>query len=65
MRDLCVAMKVKDNKQHKYMAYNIASYCLIVIRSGIQWIKSRDSSVNVISVLVSTIIFCYHMKSWC
>ena len=24
--------------------------------------KSRDSSVNVVSVFVSTIIFCYHIK---
>ena len=27
------------------------------------WIKSRDSSANVVSVFFFTIIFCYHVKS--
>ena len=35
----------------------------IQLSSLILMIKSRDSSVNVISVFVLSIIFCYHIKS--
>ena len=55
-------MKVQNNCPSKYITYSLASYYLSLIRSGIWWIKSGDSSVNVIFVFVFTITFCYHMK---
>ena len=54
-RYMCRLMKVQNNSQDKYIAYSLASYYLSLIRS-------RDSIVNVVYVLIFTINFCYDIK---
>ena len=49
-RYMCGLMKFQNKSPHKYIAYSLASYYLNLIRSGIQWIKSKDSTANVVSV---------------
>ena len=56
-------LQVPNSSPRKYIAYSLALYYLSLIRSGISWIKSWDSSVNVVSVFNFTIILCYHIKN--
>ena len=62
-RYMCCSIKIQNNSPHKYIAYSLASYYLNLIGSGIYWIKSRDSIVDVVSVFNFSVIFCYHVKS--
>ena len=62
-RYMCWLIRIQINSLYKYIAYSLASYYLNIIGSGISWIKSRYSSVSVVSVFNSSIIFCYHTKS--
>ena len=63
MRNMCVAWwKLKRNNPYKHIAYSLAPYYLGSIRSGIWLLRSGDSSVNVASVFVLTIIFCYYIR---
>ena len=63
MRNICVAWwKLKRNNPYKHIAYSLAPYYLGSIRSGIWLLRSGDSSVNVASVFVLTIIFCYYIR---
>ena len=55
-------MKVHNKITYKYIAYSLTQNYLGLFRLGIWSIKSRDSSVNVVSVFVFTIIFCYQVK---
>ena len=66
-------MKIQNNSPHKYVACSLVSYYLSLVRSGISWIKLRESSVNIVTfkinivnivniVLIFTVTFCYHVK---
>ena len=54
-RYMYFSMKVQTNRPRKYIAYSLPPHYLNFIRSEICGIKSRDSSINVVSVF-----FFYH-----
>ena len=64
MRDTCVArQKFKNNSLRKIYSLqpSLILFSLYQIRN-LKYIKPRNSSVNVDSVFVFTIIYCYHKK---
>ena len=63
-RYMYCSIKVQINRPRKYIAYSIPPHYLNFIRSEIQGMKSRDSSINVASVFFFTIILCYHIKTF-